>query len=671
VRSFVLILLAAGMMQGQEPDLGNLALEELLDMQVSSVSRKAQRVVKSPAAVYVITQEEIRRSGATVLADLFRVVPGMNVGELNGASWAISARGSQRQLANKLLVLVDGRSVYNNYFGGTYWHMQDVPLENIDRVEVIRGPGAVMWGSNAVNGVINIITMKASATGGELLSVVTGTRDTAITTARAGGKLGSRGSYRIYGRGRWREIAGHGDTMLYPNFFRSSLEQLLGPVPLWFAAERTAHEDWRSAQGGFRYDWENESGKSLVVSADVQAGQSGIPYGRLSLTTMRPEFGREGDQYSSGSALVRYAKSPNGNEETAYQFWYDRQATDLVGTIHTVDGEYQKRWLAREQHEMFLTLGARGIFDATAPKLPGLRLNPAQFNRSLYSAVLRDDWQIRPDRWMLSAGLRMEHNTYTGWEWQPSMRLAYTPGANRTLWVGASRAVRLPTRLERGMEYTMRDVLRGIPLEQRVEGNENFQAEQVYTLETGYRYQSGNRWMVDATVFENRYSRVWSLETLPAVLTPRGLLQRITSTNNAGGSTRGVEVSAAWMGGSKWKLMGGYAWLEQDLGRARNNAGTPWGESPRHGGNVRLFLQPTRGLQWDNSLYAASSLPKEALPGYVRWDSRLSWRMSRRYELTLTGQDLANSGRVEFYPDTLSFAGRTRRAFVVGLQTRW
>lgn len=672
MRSCLLLLIAGGgAICAQTPDLSNIAVEDLLDMQVSSVSRKAQRVVKSPAAVYVITQEEIRRSGATVLADVLRVVPGVNVGELTGASWAISIRGGQRQLANKVLVLIDGRSVYNNYYGGTYWHMEDVVLENVDRIEVIRGPGAVMWGSNATNGVINIITMKAKNTEGGMASFISGGRDHAMVMGRFGGSIGKQGHYRIYGKGRSRETNLEGDPLAYPNFFKTTLEPVMGPMPVWFSFADKYKGQWNAIQGGFRYDWENESGKSLTMAADINSGSSGIPYGRLKLSERSPLLQQAGDQFLAGNVLARWASSKNPDEETAYQFWYDRQQTDFVGAVDTFDGEFQKRWLARENHEMFLTLGARGIRDSTNPSLPELRFVPSQFTRSIFSAVIRDDWQLRRDRLLLSAGLRLEHNTFTGLEWQPSIRLAYTPTANKTLWVAGSRAVRLPTRLERTVEYNIRDMIGRMPVQQLLQGNNNFQAERMYGAESGFRYQRTSRWMVDAAVFQSWYSRLWALQSLPVTFTPQGALLRLESANTNEGTAYGVELSAAIQNGTRWKLMAGYAWLRQDIGSGRPRPTSYFASSPQHVGSLRQFWQPIRGLQWDNTVFLASAIPREEVRGYIRWDSRLSWRVNRNYELTLTGQDLANNRRIEFYPDTISFSVRTRRAIVIGLQTRW
>jgi iron complex outermembrane recepter protein len=647
----------------------DLSIEEILRTQITSVGRKAQQVAKAPAAVYVITQEDIRRSGATQLPDVLRMVPGLGVARINGSSWAISSRGDAWQYSNKMLVLVDGRSVYSRLFSGVYWNVQDVILEDVDRIEVIRGPGAVMWGSNAVNGVISIITKKSQATRGGLLTLGAGTDDQAIVGFRYGGQRGDRLAYRVWGKFNAREFRNAGTPIYRPNENYSGTERGLTRE---IGSMADTARLWRS---GFRLDWEKSSRDTLTVLGEIygqryqQRSWLIAPGGRLQLDASV-------DRPTGGNVLARWTRTTSSNQDTTVQFWADRntQSSSLYSVvISTADAEVQHRRLLSDRNELHLGGGFRLLSDS-------IRSVPLRFMRpsrtdGLWNGVIRDEHQFIPNKLILSAGIRTEHNAYTGFEYQPSIRLLFTPAKAVAWWASWSRAVRTPSRAERDLQILPLGVasFQQLPVLLQVLGNQAFVSERVHAAEAGFRWQHRQRWSLDLALFHNRYTRLSSLE--PGQLNIQwqpvpDIRQDLVFSNGRQGTSRGGEIALSGNLRPWWRLLGSYSYLSTVSDRAPNFNGIDGRLTkmdPHHQAKLQSHWNLSQRWQADVSLYAVGRVAQRSIPGYLRADTRLSWRPSRIQEWSFITQDLFNNGRLEWQPELFIYAIPTRRAVLL----RW
>ena len=658
----------ARVLHGQTPT-EDLSIEEILRTQITSVGRKAQQVAKAPAAVHVITQEDIRRSGATNLPDVLRMVPGLTVARINGSTWAISARGDAMQFSNKMLVLIDGRSVYTRLFSGVNWNVQDVMLEDVDRIEVIRGPGAVMWGSNAVNGVISIITKKSQATLGGMLTLGVGTDDQGIVGFRYGGQRGDRLAYRVWGKFNAREFRAAGTNIFRPTETYSGFERGLARElsPLADSARL-----WRT---GFRLDWEKSFRDTVTVVGELfgQSYQQRIwliaPGGRLQLDASR-------DRPSGGNVLARWTRTTSPGQDTSVQFWADHNTQrsslyDIPTT--TADAEVQHRRLLSDRNELHLGGGFRLLSDSIT-SLP-LKFRRPSRTDGLWNGVIRDEHQLIPNKLILSAGIRTEHNAYTGFEYQPSVRLLFTPAKAVAWWVSWSRAVRTPSRSERDLESVPIGVasFQQLPVLLEVRGNQAFLTERLHATEAGFRWQHRQQWSIDIALFHNRYTRLRSLE--PGQLHVNwlpipNLRQELSFSNGRQGTNRGGEIALSGNLRPWWRLLGSYSYLNSVSDRTPNFPGIDGRLTmmdPAHQAKLQSHWNLSRRWQADVSLYAISGTAQRSVPGYLRADTRLSWRPSRIQEWSFITQDLFNNGRLEWKPELFIYAIPTRRAVLL----RW
>lgn len=666
----LLVLALGSRLFGQTAGGDVPSVEEILRTQITSVGRKAQQVAKAPAAVFVLTQEDIRRSGATNLPDLLRIVPGMVVARINGADWAISARGDARQFSNKMLIMIDGRSVYGRLFSGVFWNAQDVFLEDVERIEVIRGPGAVMWGSNAVNGVINIISRKSSATQGGLVTLGTGTDDRGLVAMRYGGRWGDRLSYRVWGKFNEREYRSAGDLMFRP-------DPEYGPTARPLIGERGQRADTgRQIRAGFRMDWEKSAQDNVTVMGEMY----GLEYRQDSW--LIGSGGRVDRQYSrdepwGGNALARWTRTSSADRETTVQLWGDhavQRGTLYTIGVTTLDAEVQHRRKFGENNELHLGGGYRMTSDSI-DSVP-FQFRPAQRRDGLWNGVIRDEYQLVPGKLTLSAGLRGEHNAYTGFEFQPSVRLLYAPVKQQAWWVAWSRAVRTPSRTENDTERMALGVtfFDQLPIPLQLRGDTGFLSERLHAFEAGYRFERKQRWSMDLAWFENRYSRLSSAEPgrLLMQLLPTGLdlRQEIVFRNGQQGVSRGAELALAGTLRPWWRMHGSYSYLRTMRDRSPGFSGIEGrivGSDPSHQVKLRSMWNLGKRWQADVSVYGVGRVPWRNVPGYVRADTRLSWRPSRTQEWSLVGQDLFSHGRLEWQPELYIFAIPTRRALIL----RW
>ncbi|HXB72078.1 MAG TPA: TonB-dependent receptor [Candidatus Acidoferrales bacterium] len=630
-----LVLLAAALLtfpsraQPKPEDLGQRSIEDLMNYEVTSVSKKEQKMSQVAAAVFVITAEDIRRSGATNIPDLLRMVPGLDVGQINSNTWAVSARGFNHELADKLLVLIDGRSVYTLTFAGVTWDTQDVPLEDIARIEVIRGPGGTLWGANAVNGVINVITKKSADTQGALIATGGGTQERASATAQYGGKIAGDFSYRVFSK----------------YLDRNHSPDLTGGD--------NSFDNWHLLHGGFRVDGSLSAADSLTFQGDIYSGSEGAEIIHTSIDPPENTNVRTHADLSGGNILGRWSHLSANGSETTLQFYYDRNARygpESNEIRNTIDFDLQHRLSLGARHDVMWGVGYRLSADHTEGTID-LAYIPSARTVQIFSSFVQDEITLRPGRLFLTVGTKVEHDDFNGYDVDPSVRLAWTPSTRHTLWAAASRASRTPSRLDTaayiGIAAFPGDD--GVPREVILYGNPHQQAEHVIANEVGYRAQLSRRLSVDIASFFNTYDNIRTREFgtpfFQPVPGPARWVIPITWGNKMHGTTQGTEVSADWRVDNRWTLSPGYSLLQMHLhpdagGQDSSSGPGTEGSNPRHQASLRSHVDLGRSLSWDTGVYFVDSLPAQAIPAYVRVDTRLSWQFGERLEFSLVGQNL-------------------------------
>ena len=634
---FVALAVPASPQQKNE-DLSKLSLEDLMTLQVTSVSKKDQKISEAAAAIFVITQEDIQRSGATNIPDLLRMAPGLDVAQINANNWAVSARGFNGQFGDKLLVLVDGRAVYSPLFDGVNWDTQDVPLEDIERIEVIRGPGATLWGANAVNGVINIITKKASDTQGVLVTAGGGTQAQAMATAQYGGQVGKNLSYRVFTK--------YQDNNNFPD--------LNG---------QNAQDGWHLLHGGFRVDDGISSKDSLTLQGDLYTGNEGasiVHIFSIDPPVTAPAFSLTG--LSGGNLLGRWKHTHSSRSDTTVQIYFDnytRSGPEAHEARNTFDFDLSHHLAWGTRQDIVLGAGYRFTSDHTLGTLDQA-FNPADRALQLFNSFVQDTITLKPDRVFFTLGTKLEHNDFGGFELQPSLRLAWTPSRKRTFWAAVSRASRTPARKDSNVIAGLAAIPdpggSSTPVEPTIFGNPNIGSEHVLAYEAGYRAQPNSRLSLDLAAFFNVYDHLITLEpgtpflqTDPA---PARLIIPNTFANLMHGTTAGGEASVSWKAAHRWTLSTGYALFTVHLHTAAASQDTvsvadDQGSSPEHQAQIRSHVDLSHGLAWDAAAYFVDALPVQQVPSYTRVDTHLSWRVASGLTFSVVGQNLAKDHHLE------------------------
>ena len=647
--------------QSHPGDLTDRSLEDLMNIEVTSVSKKQQSISRTASAVFVITQEEIRRSGATNIPDLLRMVPGVDVARITASKWAISVRGFNGQYSNKLLVLIDGRTVYTPLLSGVFWDTQNVLLEDIDRIEVIRGPGATVWGANAVNGVINIITKPSHETQGGLISGGGGTSDGALGSARFGGRVGSRAAYRVYSLG---SASGPSSDM----------------------SGRRSNDDWRTVLGGFRVDATPTARDSITLQGDAQSGNTGEM--ASSIVSISPPVNGIlflEDRFSAWNLLSRWNRVFSPRSETSLQLYFDRStrgdATYGVG-LNTFDMDFQHHVGWGERHDFVWGLSYRVSSDHTL-RTGRISFNPASRTTQLFGSFVQDEITLLPDRLFVTFGAKLEHNGYTGCSLQPSARLSWTPSTKHMFWAAFSRADRTPARSDSDirLNYASFSGPGNVSLLVSLLGNPNFKNEVVRSIEVGYRSEPNRRLSFDTTAFYNHYHDLVSVEagipSLEATPAPLHIVVPSSLANLVYGETHGVEGFANWKLTSRWTLSPGYSFLAAHLhasARSHDLTTAPGteGSSPTHQAQLRSHIVLFRHWSWNTSAYFVGSLSALSVPSYTRLDTNLVWQPGESFSITLAGQNLLKPGHLEFTgPDSSVLSTRTERTGLAKLTWRF
>jgi len=666
-------LCAAGLIWGQRvgaptDELDKLSVEELFGIQVTSVGRKAQQLSKAPAAVFVLTSEDIRRSGATSIPEALRWVPGLTVLRLDGRSWVISARGGARLYSDKMLVMIDGRSLYNPLFSGLIWDSIDVCLEDVDRIEIVRGPGAVMWGPNAVNGVINIITKKAQATKGGLVSASAGNEQRAAATARYGFAPNDHLAYRI-----WAKTEYYTPAFDSPGYFLFDSTFIMRDPSI-------TNLDFSTTRAGFRIDGQGGERDSWEIQGDGFKNDRQDPSGyAVVMPALMNRFQGHTD-YEGGFLQGQWTHSLSEGRETVLQFSYDRTDIDypfMSGGLNNATLDWQWRAPISERHELYVGAGYQQYWDSINGRFFA-SFNPTSSVYRDGDVVVRDEWQLLPQRLMVSAGMRTDYNSYSRFEYQPSFRLLYTPSARESIWFAASRAIRAPSRYDRALQVDAGGLSTalGVPMETSFVGSKAFQSEVERSLEMGYRRQAGQRWSVDLSTFWSYYDRLRAIQgPLMPILTWVGgnpiLTMPMTLGNFASGRSYGGEIWGYWQVSSNWRLTPSYSYLnETQWLPGSQTAAYNWDGRPatiHHQGFLRSQHDLTKNLQFDLMARAHSRDLTWALPGALTVDARLAWRPFRTAEISLLLQDLTNRQIVECYSEGPTPAIPLRRTFMLKL----
>jgi iron complex outermembrane receptor protein len=647
-------------------DLTDLSLEELMNLRVTSTARRPQTVAESAAAIFVITQDDIRRSGVTSIPEALRMVPGVEVARIDGNKWAISVRGFNGRFANKLLVMMDGRSVYTPLFSGVLWDAQDTVLQDIDRIEVVRGPGASLWGANAVNGVINIVTKRARDTQGSLLVAGGGTEEQGFTTLRYGGKVDDNTFYRAYAK-----------------YFNRDSQEFIGGGD--------AADDWQVGRSGFRVDWEPEGPDGLTVQGDFYKGVVGTTGRSFSLTLPFNQTVNTDDDIFGGNLLGRWTHRFDDGSDMQLQVYYDLVAGDELGISldeHTFDVDFQHHFQAGDRNDIVWGMA--------------YRLNAAQFDGNftvsfadehrtdhLASAFVQDDITLVDDQLRLTLGSKFEYNTYTGFEIQPTARLLWTPDQQQSIWLAASRATRTPSQAEDSI--ILNSVVPPplppplpplpIPLQLSVLGNTDQRSEDVLAFEVGYRVRPDDNFSADIAAFYNIYDHLATVEPQPGVslipcpAPPFFVCALGTSRFDDRGSaqTYGIELATDIRPAPWWQLHGAYTFLMMDLDSdAGSNdplIGVTDGRNPTQQVSVRSSFDLTD--DWDFDIWAryVSDLPERGVNSYFTFDARLGWRPTDGVELSIVGQNLLAGHHLEFTPELVDTTPTEVQRSVYGMIT--
>jgi iron complex outermembrane recepter protein len=643
---------AGAQQPGKEPELGDLDIEELGRIRITAASRRPEPASRAAAAVYVITREDIRRSGAGSLPEALRLAPGLQVARVTARDWSITSRGFAEQSPNKLLVLIDGRAVYSPLFAGVFWDVQDVPLEDVDRIEVILGPGATLWGSNAVNGVINVVTRPAEDSRGGVVAARGGTSDHLRATGRWGAALGERASVRAYG-----------------TFVDRSPSRLSGGD--------LGEDDWQQGQGGARLDWEPGERDRVTLQGDLYGGSGGQIVTHALLTPPFTETVDDQLNAGGGDLLARWSRRLSQTSDLQVQGYYDRAVRKVPSSFGRVavdiaDLELQHHIMPSPRHNLIWGVGYRLNSDTISSLFP-LTLIPPARTTHLVTGFAQDEIALRPERWYLTVGTKLEHNDFTGVEVQPNLRLLWLPGARHTVWSAVSRAVRIPSRLDADISFVSSVVpVTTPPTIVRFDGNEDFDSEEAISWDGGWRSQLTPTVSADLSLYYAWYDRLRSVNLLAPTVENGFIVQPAEVDNDARGHAYGGTLTATWHPRPTLRVVGSYTLLRMNV-ELREDAppgSTPNvnpGFNPKNQAALRGALTLPRGLEADLALRYVGELPgPQRIPDYVEADARIGWLARPGLSLGLAGHDLLHDQHAEFFSVPQRFI--QRRA---DLQVEW
>lgn len=619
------IAVSSGAALANDADLFELSLEELMQIEVISANKRSERAFEIPAAVHVITSEDIRRSGATSIGEALRLSPGLHVAQIDSNKWAISARGFNRQYSNKLLVLIDGRTVYTPLYSGVFWDVQDTLLEDIERIEVIRGPGGTVWGTNAVNGVINIITKPSYKTQGSYLEVLAGNHEKLNVGGRYGAGFGDKGHFRTYAKRTQRDET-------------RKLSDGLG-----------ANDAWYQERAGFRADWNGSApnyytSNQYVLQGDVYNGRNNWEFTTPSITTPPTENFQDDAELTGGNLMFKWQQEMGNESETNFQAYYDFVQRDMkvLGIVrHTLDLDFQRQHIISDDTDITWGGGYRYIIDRMEPS-QWIDYQDSKDNTDLISGFIQGRTMLSTEENVdLTLGSKFEHNDYTGMEIQPSARVAWYPSKDDTVWASISRAVRIPSRNEDGIRLAVQSLGASFLTQQ---GNDQIDSEKLMAYEVGYRSRPINDWSFDTALFYHDYEELRTFEPDGTAVIPLG--------NKGSAESYGIEIASYYTMSSQWRLAGSYtftrAHIHVDSSSTDSFTEADEEKSPAHQFSIRSYYNLPYDLQFDTMFYWYDNVQSFDIDNYAKLDLRLGWRPVEGLELSLAGQNLLDSYHHEF-----------------------
>ena len=636
-------------------DATRMSLEELMGVEVSSAAKRPQRLADTTTAIYALGRDDIRRSGATTLPELLRQVPGVQVSRIDGSRYAVSIRGFSNRYSGKLLVLLDGRTLYSPLFAGTYWEAQDVMLEDVERVEVIRGSGGTLWGANAVNGVINIISRQTKDTQGTFAEAKAGSLENGVSV-RHGTTLGDNGHLRAYVK-----LDDH-----------DALDTPTG---------QAASDAWRQQRAGFRADLAPSGVDRLTVQGDVYNTRADQSVLYLDESTLFSGYVPDTSKLSGANLLARWQHQESPDRSWHFQAYVDQaKVRGLVqkSQTDTLDLEWQNRMPMGADHDVTWGLGYRfarvsldGNFNIT--------MTPSEDSSQVYSGFVQDEIRLRDD-WQLTLGSKLEHNEITGLEVQPNARLLWRVTPTDSVWAAISRSVQTPSKAITTVDshIASQPLPTGGSALVAIRGNPDLGSEVVVSRELGYRGQLAPSFSLDAALFHNSYDGVVARELGALTFNPYPVLP-VNFNNNLKGTTYGFELSSNWQVAQNWQLKGSYSWLQMDLkptspGRPLIPAFGQADSSPQHLLQLHSMHNLGNNLELDALVYFNSKLGfltdegRYELGSHTRFDLRLGWRPSRNFEVSLVGRDLFHGRHAEYLAEDIQSSEVPRSLL---LQAKW
>jgi iron complex outermembrane receptor protein len=612
-----------------------------MNIEVTSVSKKAQNLSSTAASVFVITEEDIRRSGITVLPELLRLAPGVQVARLSSGAWAIGIRGFNDEYSNKLLVLVDGRSVYNVFYTGVYWDTLNIAIEDIERIEVIRGPGAAMWGTNAVNGVINIITKSAKSTKGAMIAGGIGSEVTSAETVRFGGAIAPGADYRFGGQ-----------NTQYDPF------QILGSAG--------PSRGWINHSGDFRVDWDISPQDSLMATGGIYESSLGLVVPQATVSAPNAPPGDDRVNTAGGNVQARWQHIISDTSSIEVRFSYDRMRQadpQSTSTFDILDFAFQQHLRAGQRHDIIYGFSFRDDSFHVIPT-PALSTNPLHDLRAEVALFAEDEISLIPNRLHFIAGAQFSHIENLGNAIQPTGRFLWTPTATLSSWIAVSRAVRTPSLIETGLDLVESPVavpsaspttppLLGVV---EVFGNPSQRSETVLAYEAGQRVQASKSISFDLSSFYNVYQHLSSFSVGAPLLqfssgTPYLEIPTFAG-NQRHGESYGTEIAINWTVTSRWRLIGGYDWLRVEtrsypgdisVDQLRTSSATP-----HHQWQVRSYFDLSRTVQIDTALYYDAAMLQTGIPQHLRGDLHIAWRPLPKIEFSAGVQDAFEANHLEY-----------------------
>ncbi len=630
-------------------DSGKKSGDSIFNFDIYSLSKKKENAFDAPSATYILTSEDIRRSGMTSIPEALRLIPGVQVSRIDGNKWTISIRGFNNQFSNKLLVLIDGRTVYTPLFSGVFWDIHDYVLEDVEKIEVVRGPGGTIWGANAVNGIINIITKNSVQTQGGYVSQVFGNEDRSITEVRYGGKTSSSDHYRLYAKKSVRNGA-------------------------YKATDGKDANDGNSQdRAGFRYDISSIKDNSVTIHGDVFNGTANNYFST---------FGRNDKDSQGGNVVINWDKTISKKSSISLNSYFDYENFKLPvleRSSKTIDIDFQHFYSFSRNNQFIWGLGYRQIVDnikeseasnlIDGGKFVPINYTPDKRNDEIHSAFIQDKISIT-DNLDLTIGSKFLINDYTGFEYQPNARLSYYPSRNQTLWASVSRAVRTPTRAE--ISFDIKEEFAGSTVSK---GNQNAESENLVAYEAGYRIKPTSKTLFDVAVFYNDYSKLRTYENIGG---------EPVASNLGYGESYGGEISGKWQVNDSWRLEASYDFLKTEL--HVSNASTDdktsvladydaleltEKRSPKNQFRLRSFFNVTQKIEFDNMLYYVDSLPsakfiksdKKGAPSYIRFDTRLGYLPTKNLDLSVGIRNLFDDRHNEYYSGIYNYNAEIGRTY--------